>query len=463
MGNNKALFLSAIESFITSEKLFGVNAKIIVAVSGGIDSIILTEVLLSLREKFNLGLAIAHVNYGLRGEESDNDESFVRDYAQNKGLHIHVKRADMDNSMLTDTGSFQERARAVRYAFLKDLLGAYGYDYAATGHNANDNAETVFLNFLRGSGPEGLKGIPPKRGFIIRPLLSVTRKEIESFAQAENLSYREDSSNLSDKYARNVVRNEIFPLIQSKLRKNVRDSINRSSGIIRSVDEYVQELAQEQINRIVHKARTDEYFIAKDDLHALHPVIADYVIRDVINRFFDTPVSYEITRRVKRLAEAPTGCSVILSSGYRADSESAGIRIYKRNEPEELAGSITLEKEYCFDDFTFKSMFVSPDEVSFDRDKNIEYIDADKIIKPLSLRYWKHGDRIRPLGMNSEKKVSDVFIDAKIPRAYKDRIPILVSPDGIIWICGIQLDDRFKVTKASKNILKLEYIPHATG
>ncbi len=462
MGNKKALFLSAIESFITSEKLFGVKAKIIVAVSGGIDSITLTETLLSLQGKYKLDLAIAHVNYGMRGEESDKDEAFVRDYAEKNGLQVYIKRADMSNSADNDTGSFQEQARATRYAFFKDILGAYGFDLVATGHNASDNAETAFLNFLRGSGPEGLKGIPPKRDFIIRPFLNVTREEIVSFVQTENIPYREDSSNVSDKYARNVVRNEIFPLIQSKIGKNIRASINRTSEIIRSIDEYIQEQAQVEINRIVQGVRTDEYFLTKESICTLHPVIANYVIRDVVNRLLDMPVSYEITQRIRRLADAPSGSAVILSPEYRADSESAGIRIYKRTKPEELVENIVFDREYCFKEFTFRSTSVSPDDITLDENKNTEYVDADTLRKPLTLRYWKHGDRIRPLGMESEKKVSDIFIDAKIPRAYKERIPILESPDGIVWICGIQLSDRYKVTKSTKNVLKLEYIPHAT-
>jgi len=462
MGKEKDLLLSTIESYTISEKLFGQHAKIVIAVSGGTDSMALTEVLLSLREKYSLELLIAHVNYGLRGAESDGDEAFVRQYAENTGLPVYVKKSDLRNNPLPGGGSVQEQARHIRYEYFSEVCTTAGFDLIATGHTASDNAETLLLNLIRGSGPEGLKGIPPKRGNIIRPLLKVSRVDIESFVKTERIPFREDSSNESGAYARNILRNEVIPLIETKIRKNVRNSLNRTSEIIRAVDRYVEEQAHSHREQVVETIHEKEFFIKKNDLRSLHPVIADYIIRDVIDRLCGEIVSYDLTQRIRTLLDASSGSTVPLPSGYQADSESAGIRFYKNYETEPFRVELTPGTGYQGKSFTFKSTSISPGDVSFSDNKNTEYVDADLIGSPMVLRYWQEGDRIQPLGMSSFKKVSDVFIDAKIPRAYKNRIPILETPDGIVWICGTQLDDRFKVTKNSQNVLKLEYIPYAT-
>ncbi len=450
-----------VKECIAREKLFGKNAKIIAAVSGGADSMALIEILLALKEEFDLSLGMAHVNYGLRGADSDGDEQLVRTIAAEKGLPVYVKNIKPDDPVEDTTGSFQERARNIRYSFFEKMRQIHGFDLIATGHTADDNAETVFLNLLRGAGPEGLGGIPPKRDSIIRPLIDIPRKEIENFARIEGIPFRIDSSNLSDRYARNIVRNEVFPLIHKKLRENVASSINRTSEIVRTIDDYVRQEAKKQSAGMVKKTGEEEYFIEKKALKSLHPVLANYVIRDTASRVTGYPVSFEITERIQRLVESPAGASVMLTPDYRVESESSGVRFLENTDPEKFITSIELNEEYSFKHFTVRSLFISPEQVLFDKNKYVEYIDAGKITKPLILRFWKEGDRMQPLGMQTLKKVSDIFIDMKVPRSYKHRIPLLTTQDDIVWVCGVQLDDRFKVTEKTQLILKIEYIPHA--
>jgi len=453
--------LRVVKRCITRNKLFDKKSKIIAAVSGGIDSMTLIEVLLALRKEYAITLAVAHVNYGLRGKESEGDEQLVRDYAGSKGLPIYAKKVNPDDPAVRTTGSLQQWARDLRYLFFEEMRVKHGFDFIATGHTADDNAETVFLNLLRGAGPEGLRGIPAKRDSIIRPLIYISRNAIETYAGSMNIPFRVDTSNRSDRYARNVVRNHVFPLIQSKLRENVKDSINRTSEIIRSIDDYIREEAKRQSTGMVQKTGDREYFIEKKPLKSLHPVIAGYVIRDTATRLCGMPISFIVTKRIQWLIDSPAGVSVVITPEYRADSESSGIRLLENKDPEKFIAPIELNEEYRFSDFTFKSSFTTPDQVSFDNNKNIEYVDAGKIEKPIILRYWFEGDRIQPLGMHTMKKVSDIFIDAKVPRSYKHRIPLLTTLKDIIWICGIQIDDRFKVTDNTQHILKIQYIPHA--
>ncbi len=461
MRKNSYDIFRVIKECVAREKLFGNNAKIIAAVSGGVDSMALFEILVSMKKEYNLALAVAHVNYGLRGDESDGDERLVCSFAAEKGLPVFVKKVKTDEQEEYKTASFQERARNIRYSFFEELQQTHGFDLIATGHTADDNAETVFLNLVRGAGPEGLAGIPPKRDSIIRPLIDIPRKEIEHFARTEGVPFRIDSSNLSDRYARNIVRNEVFPLIHEKLRENVSASINRTSEIVRAIDDFVCLEAQKQSAGMVKKTGDGEYFIEKPALKSLHPVIARYVIRDTALKAAGHPVSFEITQRIRSLIDSPAGASVMISPDHRVDSESSGIRFLKNTDPDNFEVFIELNEEYRFKDFTFKSTFVSRDQVRYDRNRNVEYIDAGKITKPLLLRSRRQGDRMQPLGMQTEKKLSDIFVDAKIPRSYKHRIPLLTTQDAIVWVCGLQLDERFKVTENTQLILKIEYLPYA--
>lgn len=450
-----------VKECVARENLFNKRSKIIAAVSGGIDSMTLIEILIALKKEFDLTLAIAHVNYGLRSTESDGDEHLVRSFAEKKGLPVYVKKIDADDPVENKTGSFQERARNIRYSFFEELRLTYGFDLIATGHTSDDNAETVFLNFLRGSGPEGLGGIPPKRESIIRPLIDIPRKKIENFARTEGIPFRVDSSNISDRYARNIVRNEVFPLIQSKIRENIGISINRTSEIVRAIDGFIRDEAHKQSAGMVKKTGDREYFIEKQALKSLHPVLANYVIRNTAGSITGHPVSFEITQRIQRLLDSSAGASVLMTPDYRVDSESSGIRFLENKDPEKYITTIELNEEYSFKHFIFRCSVVSREQVSFDKNMNIEYIDAGKITKPLILRCWQEGDRMQPLGMQTLKKVSDIFIDAKVPQSYKHRVPLLTTLDAIVWVCGVQLDDRYKVTEKTQRILRIEYIPHA--
>jgi tRNA(Ile)-lysidine synthase len=460
MGKTYTDFLSMVRHSIVRRELFGKNSKILTAVSGGMDSMSLIEALIGLKNDFNLNLAVAHVNYMLRGSESDGDEQLVRDYSIQNKLPIFVKKVKKEDYERS-TGSFQQRARSIRYGYFEHLRIKHGFDYIATGHNADDNAETVLLHLLRGSGPDGLRGIPAKRDRIVRPLIDISREEIKKYVHEANIQYRTDSSNSTGLYARNIVRNELFPLIRLKLRENIQDSINRTSEIVGWVDDYVGNEARKQSKAIITATDEREFFIAKNDLRSLHPVIAGYVIRDAAAMLCGKPISFQITRRIQSLIDSPAGISVMITHKYRAVSESAGIRFLESNVPEHFFADIELDEEYRFDDFTFRSSFTNRDRVSFDTNKNVEFIDADTIRKPVVLRYWMEGDRIQPLGMQTQKKVSDVFTDAKIPRTYKHRIPVLATPDGIVWLCGLQLDNRYKITDNTQRILKIEYISHA--
>jgi tRNA(Ile)-lysidine synthase len=450
-----------VRRFIKHEDLFHNGAKILIAVSGGVDSMTLLSILYDFREEFGLRLAVAHVNHGIREIESPNEEAFVRASCERLKIPVYVHRVDPAVFRKKESGSVQEIARNIRYAFFDTRMREIGFDCIATAHTANDNAETVFLNLLRGAGLEGMRGIPPKRDAIVRPVLCLTRSEIESFALDRGIEFRTDSSNRSGTYARNIIRNEVFPLIESRLRANVAQTVNRSSSIFREVDEYMRFAVGNLFPQSVGQVGEKEFFISSVTLQSLPPVIADYLIRETVSRIADTTLDFDTTRRIGSLLASSPGAAVQFAPGFRAARESDGIRFHEDAAAASYCVPVEPGEEYRIGGNAFRSAIVAANDVRFDENKNVEYIDFEKIRQPLYLRNWREGDFMIPLGMRTRKKISDIFIDAKIPIAHKQRVPILASDDSVIWVCGVQLDDRAKVTENTKYAVRLEYHPAA--
>lgn len=459
MGKETVNIVRRVTEYVQAESLFSNNARIIVAVSGGIDSVVLLNILYELRTEYDLQLIVAHVNYGLRAADSKGDEEFVEHLGKRLDLPVYVHRQHLSDLTTPGRGSLQERAREVRYRFFENLRRERGFDLIATGHTADDNAETVFLNLIRGAGVEGLRGIPPKRDKIIRPLLTIGRDEISAYAHQRGLDFRIDVTNATDAYARNIVRNEIFPLIEQKLRENVSRTLNRSSVIFRELHQYMVSTARSVFGDTVTHVQDDEYVIHVEKLRELPSAPATYLLREIIFRLIGRSVNFQTIHQVLKLQGAHAGTSVILAPGYRAYRETNAIRFLREGSADPFHTLIEHGKEYQFDTFVFRTSIVPREEISLSSDPHVEYADFDAIEGPMYLRSWKEGDRLIPLGMNSYKKVSDLFIDAKIPRAHKQKIPIVEAHGEIIWVCGIRLDERVKITENTSRALKLEYIP----
>ncbi|UIR55205.1 tRNA lysidine(34) synthetase TilS [Sphingobacterium sp. SRCM116780] len=435
--------LERLTFFIQNNGLFEANDKILLTVSGGRDSMLMTFLL----TKAGYKVAIAHCNFQLRGTESDLDESLVRSFAEEHGIPFYVKHFETTQIALERGISIQMAARELRYNWFEQLRIAIGYDKIAIAHHLNDHIETVLLNLLRGTGLQGLQGIQLKRDKLIRPLLFLKAEEVLRYVQEYQIPYRDDQSNFSTKYARNKVRIDIIP--QFKKMQPDFESIFEQN-IIHFKESYT--LLQQFINPIrqsLFRKEYDEWTVEKAELNL-------YI--------HDLPLLYELfsTFGFTKNVLADLQSCWDKESGRLFQSECYDLLL-------DRDFLIIREKEYKQQDETvitsetksvsWRNACFTCDysvDLSIVKDKQIAKIDADLLIFPLTLRSWKTGDFFYPLGMTGRKKLSDLFTNYKVNIFEKENVPILVNGNGdIIWVVNYQLDDRYKISSNTKKVFIL--------
>jgi len=454
-------FLSRFHEYSRRRRLFGERSKIIVAVSGGVDSMVLLDLLTREREALGLTLSVAHFNHQLRGSESDADEHLVQQRGEQLGLEVYVDRAGTAECARQARQGIQEAARNLRYSFFFKLLESSGFDLVATAHNADDNAETVLMNLFRGAGVQGLAGIPvlrPDRR-IVRPLLFARREEIEAYAAAEGVSFRTDASNAKDDYTRNYVRHQILPLVREQINPKVVETLQRTSELFRELEGYLMHSARAALDVVTAESTPGELKLSIPRLKG-HPVLLQqYLVMLATQEVTGQRPDYEQVGRILDLTDGKTGSWVTLPDRHGVYRDRDTLVIRATEEPSEFSAHVLQNHRYAFRDFEFSSTLLSGGTPGPGTPGEVEYIDADQIPPGhLVLRSWSEGDWFIPLGMNARKKISDYFVDAKIPLYEKRHYPILETKDGtVIWLCGQRIDDRFRLTDRTVNILKLEF------
>ncbi len=431
---------------------FRSGETVAVAVSGGIDSVVLLDLLNAVSTDLGIRLAVVHVNHKLRGTESDDDERFVRKLAKKYAVPVNVAVFDTKKIVRERGSSVQTTARDLRYSFFHTVCSSGFADVAATAHTAGDNAETVLLNLVRGTGVEGLGGIPPLRADIpvVRPLLFASRPVIEAYARSRRLRFREDSSNKSDKYARNFLRRGVIPAIERRLNPSFIEAVRRSSGIVREAEDFLSRAAVDAERRCV----TADGRVLTAALAGEHPYVARMVLHRLLDRFGLEP-SFDRVERIWMLQSGGRGSAVDCGNGWQAVRGADDIALVRAGAAEPFFGRLAGEGEVAAGDYTISVRRVADVPRTFAEDGGTEYVDAEKLQFPLVVRPWQEGDVFVPLGMKSEKKLSDFFVDRKVPRASKKRIPVVESGNRIVWIAGLRLDDRFRITRESRSAYEL--------
>lgn len=445
------------EAYLTSHDLVRRESSILLAVSGGIDSMVMLSLFSTLRKSWKLSVGVIHVNHLLRGEESEADEEFVRNTSSALGLPFHVKRIDTAEQARVHRSSLQEIAREIRYSFFEETRKSTGANAVATAHQANDNAETVLMNAVRGAGVRGLSGIPVRRDpAIIRPLLFAYRDEIETYAADHGIPYREDSSNASLKYVRNIIRNRIIPELQAH--SNVVESLNRVSAIMGSLGA-----------RIGREIQTKEKELLTFDPTGLPRIVLSLFQREPLYlqeelilhvlRMLEIGLSAEKVFSIIELCSQQTGRSLRLSAECSVYRDRNMLVFERPPIGDGFAIPVQIGGKYEVGDFRFSLEREPHVPKKLRKTEYSEFIDAKSLGTRLVLRSWKAGDRFVPLGMKAAKKLSDFFTDEKVPLVEKSRTPILESDGTIVWVCGRRLDDRFKVTPATRKAIKLTFRP----
>jgi len=455
-------FLTRFHEFSRRRRLLQERDKLVAAVSGGADSTVLLDLLAKEQEALGLTIIVAHFNYQLRGSESEEDETFVAQRARHYGFEFYVERANTADYARHNKMGIQEAARALRYEFFDKLLVSSGFDKIATAHNADDNAETVLLNLFRGAGVQGLSGIPVFREDrkIIRPLLFAARYEIEQYAVQEQLTFRTDSSNAKDVYTRNFIRHQILPLVKENINPNVVQTLHRSSELFRELEAFLTYTARQSFELVVAKKTDDELHISIPRLRSNPTLLQQYILMLAADTFAHRRLEYEQVNAILELTEGLTGSWVALSKEDVVFRDREHLVMRKTEQATDFRITIQPNCKYEFDKFHFSSELVDEKNMALVGNAQAEYVDADRLGEgELVLRTWDDGDAFIPLGMKAKKKISDFFVDAKIPIYEKRRVPILETKDGkVVWVCGQRLDDRFKITSETRRILKLEFM-----
>ncbi len=435
--------LQQFTDYISQHQLFEKNDHVLLAVSGGKDSVLMTQ----LFKLAGFNFSIAHCNFNLRANEAQRDEAFVKLLADDMGVPFHVVHFDTKAFAEQNRISTQMAARQLRYEWFDALREQYHYQYVAVAHHQNDAIETVLLNLVRGTGISGMHGILPKRGRLIRPLLFLSRQEIDDIVASHNFSFVEDSSNQSSKYARNKIRLNVIPYLREinpRLEETFAENIHRFA----ETEVLVQSVVAEKRNQLFIQERGDIVIDIKE-LAALQPQkLLFFELLKPLN--FTSSVVDEVLSSLDK----QSGTS-FYSSTHRLTVDRDRLVISPLIEKtQELyylhgEGSLKLGEERI-------SLTLS-ENLNFKADKEVAYVDANLLIFPLIVRYRQPGDRFKPLGMKSLKKLSDFFVDEKVPVPQKDKVPLLINGNGdLLWVAGMRQDERYKVRATTKKVAIFE-------
>ena len=448
--------------FIKEKNIVKSGDKILVGLSGGPDSVCMLNLLCSIRDEEKIEVAAAHINHMLRGEEADKDEEYSKRLCESLGVRFFSKKIDI-NKYALETGKSSELAgREARYDFFDEIINKINFNKIATAHNANDQAETILMRIMRGTGLEGLGGIPVEReGKYIRPILFMKREEVEQYCKENNLNPHIDATNLERIYSRNKVRLDILPYMKNNFNPNIVETINRMALLLQDDNEFIE--------GEVSKAYKDNCFerensiVISKNLFNIHSAIVTRVIRKAL--FAINKSNYDMEMKniedIIELSNLGTNKRVDLPKDIYAENVYGDIIIRKKEYiKNKLSNELTLNKkdilhnEVIFDEYIINFDVVNNKDIKQENDEVVKNFDYDKI-NNVTIRYRKDGDRITPLGMKGSKKLKDIFIDMKIPKEKRDEIPLIQFNDDISWIVGIKMSDKFKITKETKHILKV--------
>jgi tRNA(Ile)-lysidine synthase len=475
---NKRLF-NTVEKTITVHGMLKPKDSVVVGVSGGPDSVALLHILLKFAPRFSLRLGIAHLNHCLRQYESDNDAKFVESLAKAFDLPCYIQKRDVRRYQIENKLSLEEAARAVRYKFLNTIAKTNQYDKIALGHHADDNTELVLMNLLRGTGKLGLSGIPPKRGDrIIRPMIYLNRTDIIEFLNQNKLKWVVDQSNTDTRYLRNRVRHDLIPMLKTAYNPNISDTLNRLSSIVRSEEEWIEDMVHPFFERTVLYFREHHIALSVPLLNEYHKALQRRILRMALAKTKGNLRRIEfanIDSAINLLVKKSSSGTIELPDSIKIQKDRDTIHIYKgqsrnHNYYRTNDGRDVFSFEYQIEKFEpvfikeinahirFTEMRIEnmPDYRSAGQHTN--FFDKDALNFPMVLRNFRPGDSFKPLGMNGTQKLKKFFIDKKVPRSERKKCPILLSGGKIIWVVGHRIDESVKVTPTTKNVLKVELL-----
>lgn len=450
--------------YIKQEKLIECGDKVLVALSGGPDSVALLSLLHEFKDILGITLGAAHVNHGLRGISADEDELYAKNLCDNYNVKFYSTKIDIHKISKEKNISCEMAGREERYNFFYEIRENEGYNKIAVAHNANDQAETIIMRLMRGTGLEGLEGIKSKRDdVIIRPILCLSREQIEEYCNEKKLQPRIDESNLQNIYSRNKIRLDMIPYIKNNFNKDIVNTLNRFSKLIKMDNEYITNETEEKLRECINKKSNN--IIINKSFFSNHEAIVTRGIRSVITKLKGSSYNIEMKHiyDIIELQKGKTNKRINLPLGIFCENIYGDIKIYKERKKEfSKENEIILNKE----DINGVKIEYGEYELSFIVEKNkknidfrannlIKYFNYDNIRREIIIRSRKNGDKMIPIGMKSNKKLKDIFINEKIPTDQRNEIPILLFDDEIVYIVGLKTSNNYKVKSSCEKILKV--------
>ncbi|MGP0630343.1 tRNA lysidine(34) synthetase TilS [Nitrospina sp. 32_T5] len=468
-------FIEKIQRTLAIHNMVTPGDHLVVAVSGGPDSVALLYALDRLRSEMELRLTVAHLDHGTREGASEEDAEFVRQAAVRLGIPVVVEREDVPGASAKSGMSFQETARTIRLKFLESVREQVSAQRVALGHTADDQAETVLINLLRGGGPRGLSGMRPVRGNLIRPLIDCTREDVMEFLKKEKIEFREDATNRDVQYLRNRIRMELLPYLEREYNPQVRQALQQTARILQWEEEHLNREAEDWFERLGREDHQNRQVILEcEALKALSPALQARLVRLALERGRGNLRRATFDHILKVLALLESGQSgkvVSLPGEWAAEREADSLKIYKipESQPGILNNSNLLMGEGCLLQIpgvtSVESLGI---QISAEVEKGAHkepadiqqaLLDFDKTGPVLRIRHWRAGDRFQPLGMQGSKKLKDYFKDEKIPRAERKRMTVLTTADDhIIWVLEGRISELYRISEQTRNTLNIRVL-----
>ena len=440
--------------FIEQFRLISEGDRILVAFSGGPDSVFALYLLNKFRKKFKIDLIALHFNHGLRGKESDADENFAVKFCEKLNVQFISQKLNVKVFSKKNKLSIEESARLMRYKNLAKEALKNNCTKIVTAHNQSDNTETILMNLFSGTGISGLSGIPVRRGNIIRPILCLSKLEISDYLMNEKIEYRIDSSNLNDDFRRNFIRNQIVPLVKKKINPKIDEAVFKSSQNLMNALQLNESLVEHLLSRFVTEKR-NVLDISIELSRIFGEEIPGEVLRTILKRNFDHSLEYDDFIKINSLIANQKGKRVQLSSSLSALREDNYIRIEKVKKSSYNKTELNVGETASLGTKKVGAELTGRNKLKFSKNGDVEFISADNLGERFILRMWKPGDKFKPLGMKNFKKVSDFLTDEKISSSERKNQLVLVSRNQIVWIVGLRIDDRFKLNSKTKRIYRL--------
>lgn len=471
-------FINTVLDAVREHNMLEPGMSVLTGVSGGPDSVALLDVLTAVSGSFRLRLGIAHLHHGLRPGEADLDAEFVQTIAKRLGLSYFERSADIRTDRLNTGRSLEEAARDVRHHFLHEVARRFGYEKIALGHHRDDHSQQVLMNLLRGAGPDGLCGIAPVRGKIIRPLIRATRSDILTYLVSRGLMFRIDSSNEDLRYLRNKIRLQLLPDLQKMYNPAIVEGLSRLGKIMQSEKDWISGIVEPAFSRMVRHREEDMIDIRIDHLLPCHPALQRRLVRKAIEEVkgdLRRITWVNVESAINLIKPEQDGLTIHLPDRIQVARQAGRLVISRENRPLRSIPkpvlspgpyAYILSKARVLDNqpfyipeagvsLNFEQKTAQEGVAGSDIEENESLMDMGKLTFPITVRNFQPGDRFVPLGLKGKQKLKKFFIDHKVDPVKRKTLPLLVSENDIIWVGGIRIAEPVKITPSTQVVLRV--------